>query len=153
MQKLLLVFLFSFVLSNSNLLRETKYCEVSNQEIQAKAKSLKQSSVLETAKSIYHFVQFDITYELYANTKKGAVKTLRARKGNCADQAHLLVALFRAAGIPARYVHGIGHYWTQCYVNNKYYDCDPTHKTKHVFGKRAKDGKDAKVQYLEELKY
>ena len=52
-----------------------------------------------------HFVQFDIAYELYANTKKGAVKTLRARKGNCADQAHLLVALFRAAGIPARYVH------------------------------------------------
>ena len=70
MQKLLLVFLFSYVLSNSNLLRETKYCEVSNQEIQAKAKSLKQSSDLETAKSIYNFVQFDIAYELYSDTKK-----------------------------------------------------------------------------------
>ena len=154
MQKLLLLFfLFSLVLSNSNLLKETKYCEVNNQKIQDKAKSLKKSSTLETAKNIYHFVQFEIAYEAYANTKKGALKTLNARKGNCADQAHLLVALFRAAGIPARYVHGIGHYWTQCYVNNRYYDCDPTHKTKHIFGKRANDGKNARIQYLYELKY
>jgi len=48
---------------------------------------------------------------------------------------HLLVALSRAAGIPARYMHGncvfrsgntYGHVWGQLYINGKWYDADAT---------------------------
>lgn len=44
---------------------------------------------------------------IYGNvTKYGAVGTLSAKKGNDSDQAHLLIALLRTAGIPARYAYG-----------------------------------------------
>ena len=148
----LLLFLLVIVSSKKSkeyALKATKYCEVNNPAIQSKAESLKKSNVLDTAKKIFSFVQLKIKYEKYANTKKGAVKTLKEKKGNCADQAHLLVALFRAAGIPARYVHGTDHYWTQCYVNGKIYDCDPTNYL-HSFGRRFNDGKKAE-EYLYEL--
>ena len=155
MRKLfLLFFLFTLVSLKTGdefSLKQTKHCEVNNQIIQDKAKVLKRSSDLETAKNIFHFVQYNINYERYSNTKKGALKTFTAKKGNCADQAHLLVALFRAAGIPARYAHGINHYWTQCYVNDRVYDCDPTSR-KHSFGKRDNDGKKVLSHFIE-LKY
>ena len=155
MSKSILFFLlFSFVslkYTKEDFLKPTKHCQVNDPEIQAKAASLKKKSELETAKKIFSFVQVSIKYEKYSDTKKGAVKTLREKRGNCADQAHLLVALFRAAGIPARYVHGTGHYWTQCRVGDTIYDCDPTH-SHHRFGKRYNDGKVAD-RYMIELKY
>ena len=152
MTKYYLILLLSITyLAYGQILGETKYCQVNNAEIQHKAKALKKSTVLDTAKHIFSFVQVSIKYERYANTKKGALKTLHDGRGNCADQAHLLVALFRAAGIPARYVHGTNHYWTQCQVNGKLYDCDPTH-SHHSFGKRYPDGKKV-LAYMNELSY
>ena len=152
MTKYFLIILLSLTyLAYGQILGATKYCEVNNAEIKHKANSLRKSTLLDTAKRIFSFVQVNIKYERYANTRKGAVKTLHDKMGNCADQAHLLVALFRAAGIPARYVHGTDHYWTQCQVNGKLYDCDPTH-SHHSFGKRYPDGKKVK-EYMNELSY
>lgn len=69
--------------------------------------------VLATAKSldydyirIYEFVRDEFRTEWYAGGAKGAVGTLRQKSGNDVDQASLLIALFRASGLPARYVHG-----------------------------------------------
>ncbi|MGZ7108545.1 MAG: transglutaminase-like domain-containing protein, partial [Methanobacterium sp.] len=45
-------------------------------------------------------------YSFYYDTRYGALGTLNNRAGNCCDQTHLVVALSRAAGLPARYVHG-----------------------------------------------
>ncbi|MDD3455098.1 MAG: transglutaminase family protein, partial [Methanobacteriales archaeon] len=64
----------------------------------------------------------------------GAVGTLKYRTANCCDHAHLVVALARAAGLPARYVHGIctfssgtyGHVWAELYVDGKWYSADAT---------------------------
>lgn len=61
---------------------------------------------IDKAKVIFEYVQLNIVYDYYYDTEKGAVKTLEDKKGNGADQAHLLVALYRAAGLKARYVHG-----------------------------------------------
>ena len=58
------------------------------------------------AKKIYYYVRNNIAYEDYSNTKRGAYKTMKDGRGNCCDQAHLLVALLRTAGIPTYYVHG-----------------------------------------------
>ena len=150
---ILLLLLFSFVTlkeTKEDHLKATKHCQVNDPYIQAAATKLKKTTEIETAKNIFRAVQKYIDYEQYSDTKRGAVKTLKDKRGNCADQAHLLVALFRAAGIPARYVHAPGHYWTQCRVGDKIYDCDPTN-SKHKFGKRADDGKKPD-RYMIELK-
>jgi hypothetical protein len=55
---------------------------------------------------IYNFVHDTIVTEIYAGSKKGAVGTLREAAGNDYDQASLLIALLRAAGVDARYQIG-----------------------------------------------
>jgi hypothetical protein len=61
---------------------------------------------LGSANEIYKFVRNSIRYESYAGSKKGAMVTLEQLGGNDIDQACLLIAMFRAQGIPARYVSG-----------------------------------------------
>jgi transglutaminase-like putative cysteine protease len=56
---------------------------------------------------IYEFVRNQHRTEWYPGSVRGAVGTLRGGVGNDVDQASLLVALLRAAGVPARYVHGV----------------------------------------------
>jgi transglutaminase-like putative cysteine protease len=64
------------------------------------------------------------------------VGTLTSGSANCCDHSHLVVALSRAAGLPARYVHGYcyftssgnwyGHVFAQIYVNGQWYNADAT---------------------------
>ena len=88
------------------------------------------------ALSIYNYVRDEISYSYYADSKYGAAGTLSAGQGNCVDQASLVVALCRAANIPARYSHAqgctfssglvTGHVWAQVYVNGVWYSADAT---------------------------
>ena len=99
---------------------------------------------MDKAKALFSYVQFNIEYEYYFDTHKGAVETLNSKKGNGADQAHLLIAMFRAAGLKARYVHGqcsfyldgktYGHIWTQVLVDNTWI-CADTTDLANKFGK------------------
>jgi transglutaminase-like putative cysteine protease len=57
--------------------------------------------------TMYEWVKNNIKTEWYWGAMKGAEETLRQQSGNDADQAALLVALFRSAGFPARYVRGV----------------------------------------------
>ena len=119
-------------------LTSTKNCQVKNKDIQNLAKSLtsKLKSDYEKGKKLFNWVRDNIHYKKYRNTLRGAVNTLKAKKGNCVDQSHLLVALSRASGIPARYVKGgnckftsgyvSGHIWTQLYINKKWVVADTT---------------------------
>ena len=119
-------------------LASTKNCQVKNKEIQDLAKTLtsKLKSDYEKGKKLFNWVRDNIQYKKYRNTRRGAVKTLQTKKGNCVDQSHLLIALSRASGIPARYVKGgnckftsgfvSGHIWTQMYLNNKWVVADTT---------------------------
>lgn len=84
------------------------------------------------AQAIFNWVRNHISYSFYYNTKKGALGALKSRTANCVDNSHLMVALARAAKIPARYQHGTckfssgtyGHVWAQLYVNGKWYYAD-----------------------------
>ena len=84
--------------------------------------------------NLFNWVRDNIGYSFYYNTKYGAAGTLTHMTGNCCDTANLLVALARADGITARYVHGYcdfssgwyGHVWAQLYVNGKWYTADAT---------------------------
>jgi len=57
----------------------------------------------------------------------------QARAGSCADFAHVLIALGRAAGLAARYVAGFGpapgalHAWVEFAFEGAWHGFDPTH--------------------------
>ena len=124
--------------------QSTKNCQVTNSQIKSLAASITngKNSTYDKAVAIFNWVRDNLGYSFYYNTRYGATGTLAKMTGNCCDTAHLLVALERAAGIPARYVHGYckfssgkwyGHVWAQVYVNGKWYNADAT-SYKNTFG-------------------
>ncbi|HSN77821.1 MAG TPA: transglutaminase domain-containing protein, partial [Anaerolineae bacterium] len=54
----------------------------------------------------FEFVRDDVGFEAYAGSLRGARGALWSEAGNAVDQASLLIALLRASGVPARYLHG-----------------------------------------------
>ncbi|WP_295115804.1 transglutaminase family protein [uncultured Methanobrevibacter sp.] len=111
-------------------------CQVNNAKIKNLATKLTKSLTSDKAKAraIFNYVRDTISYSFYYDTRYGAVGTLNAGTGNCVDHAHLVVALSRAAGLPARYVHGTctfssatyGHVWAQVLIGNTWTVCDAT---------------------------
>jgi hypothetical protein len=57
-------------------------------------------------REIYEFVRNNVQFTPTYGSIQGAEFTLDALRGNAFDQASLLIALLRAANIPARYVYG-----------------------------------------------
>ena len=126
-------------------LKASKNCQVNNSAIKKVVDSL--TSGLKTdsakAKAIFEYVKDTVSYSFYYNTRYGAVKTLSAKTGNCVDHSHLLVAMFRTAGLASRYVHGTctfssgstyGHVWSQVLIDGKWYVADAT-SSKNSIGK------------------
>jgi transglutaminase-like putative cysteine protease len=116
-------------------LNPTKNCQSDDPKIKALAYSLTNgvSSTYDKGVKIFNWVRDNLAYSFYYNTKYGAVNTYLNKQGNCVDHSHLLIALARAAEIPARYMHGTctftsgnvyGHVWAQLYINGKWYDAD-----------------------------
>lgn len=76
------------------------------------------------AKKIWDWMRKNIAYSYYACTKKGAQGTLKARKGNCADQTHLYMSLGGSVGLTVRCKHIEGHFYPQTKINGKWFDTD-----------------------------
>ncbi len=74
---------------------------VNHPEISALAEKLEYSPI-----KIYSYIKNNIEFEPYYGSLKGAVGTLKSGAGGATDQASLLIALFRASNIPARFVKG-----------------------------------------------
>lgn len=61
-----------------------------------------------------------------------AEEALKQGKGVCQDYAHIMLALLRYLGIPARYVNGLmigegfTHAWVEVYTGEGWYGLDPT---------------------------
>jgi len=116
----------------------TKNCQVNNSIIQSLAANITKGLTTdrEKATAIFNWVQKNIDYQFYYNTRKGAVNTISAKGGNCVDMSHLSVALYRAAGLAARYVHGectftssgstYGHVWVQVLIGDTWTVSDTT---------------------------
>jgi len=115
-------------------LQPTANCQSTSSSITSLAASITSglTSTYAKAAAIFNWVRDNVTYSFYYNSKKGALGALSSRTANCCDTSHLVVALARAAGIPARYQHGsctfsdgvFGHVWAQLYVNGKWYYAD-----------------------------
>ncbi len=125
-------------------LKSTSNCQVGNSKLKSKVNSLISglTSNLAKAKAIYNYVRDSISYSFYYDTNYGAVGTYNHGSGNCVDQAHLLIAMYRTAGLPARYVHGTctfssgstyGHVWAQVLVDGSWHVVDPT-SSRNSFG-------------------
>ncbi len=120
----------------SDFLRSANNCPVDDSEVIAAMKEAVGSATTQRGKAeaIFAYARDKWEWENYNNTRKGAVGTIRAKGGNCCDMAHAVIAMCRAAGIPARYIHGqcyfstsvIGHVIPQIYVDGQWYICDPT---------------------------
>lgn len=116
-------------------LQATANCQVDDPTIVALAQKLTAglSTPTQKASAILDYVIDNIAYAGYYDTTRGAKKTLTDKRGNCCDQAHLVIALFRAADLPARYVHGtctfssgpIGHVWAQVLIDGTWVVADP----------------------------
>lgn len=95
----------------------------------------------EKAEAIFRHTVEDWEWQDYYNTSKGAVKTIQEKGGNCCDLTHATLAVCRAAGIPARYMHGqcrfksgvIGHVIPYIYADGQWWICDPSNDSS-VFG-------------------
>ncbi len=129
-------------------LKPSKNCEVNDYRIQQLSKKFTSnySSDYEKAVSIFNYLNKITSYKYYSNTRYGAVGTLERGYGNCVDMSHLLIAVMRASGLPARYVHStsctfnsgltVGHVWAEVHVNGKWYTCDLT-SSRNKFGSIA----------------
>jgi hypothetical protein len=124
-------------LSDSSLqkyLVATTNCQSTSSTIKNLAASITagKTTTYAKAQAIFNWVRDHLSYSYYYDSKKGALGALSARSANCCDTSHLVVALSRAAGMPARYQHGnckfsdgwYGHVWAQIYVNGKWYYAD-----------------------------
>lgn len=118
----------------------TNNCQVNDPTIQSVA------GKLSNAQAIFNYI-LGLTYDYYYNTKRGAVKTIRDGIGNCTDLSHALIALARAKGIPARYVHNssvvfpsitTGHVWVELYINGAWIKADASNNS-NTFGVNPKD--------------
>jgi transglutaminase-like putative cysteine protease len=91
-----------------------------------------------TAKRLSSLVH-DRLEKVYGQSRDRASEVLRSGKGDCTEHALLFVALARAAGIPARGVHGLvyanygdggpglyWHAWAEVRVGDEWIAVDPT---------------------------
>lgn len=79
-----------------------------------------------------------------------AAEAFARREGVCQDYAHILIALCRAQGIPARYVNGflqgIGatHAWVEVFDKGAWWGIDPTNNRRIEYGYiKLSHGRDA----------
>ena len=111
-------------------------CQVNNSKIKTLVTKLTKglTSEKDKATAIFNYVRDTISYSFYYDTRYGAVGTLNAKTGNCVDHSHLLVAMYRTAGLAARYAHGTctfssgtyGHVWTQVLIGDTWTVSDAT---------------------------
>jgi hypothetical protein len=107
-------------------LREDEWWEVEHTLIRQKASELKKvedPNAYGLAENILEFVGREIEYKVFQE-RRGALRTLTTKKGDCDGFSDLTIALSRAAGLPARMCMGwaydeaelAGHAWVEFYL-------------------------------------
>lgn len=126
------------------LLEPEPMVESGSEEIRSAAEGFEGSDAFLVAARIFEFVQRGIRYVPHSPKGwlarepmgQGALMTLRTKFGICTDKADLLVALYRARGLPARRSVGAvvggfppsqGHAWVEVWIPGcGFVPCDPT---------------------------
>ncbi|MDR1721787.1 MAG: transglutaminase-like domain-containing protein, partial [Methanobrevibacter sp.] len=121
----------------SKYLKSTKWAPSKNAFIKALAKKITKGKKTdyEKAEAIFNWLNKQTNYSFYYNSKYGAIKTIKLKKGNCVDISHAYTAIARSIGLPTRYIHGkctfksgkpkrTGHVWVQVLVNKVWIPVD-----------------------------
>ena len=127
-------------------LAETNNCNPYSARMQGLVKGVIKGKKTDAQKAnaiwnwIIRNVKYD--YDIYGGTRLGSEGMITAKKGNCLDHAHLTVAMFRAAGLPAVYEYkarsdGNAHAWTKVYVNKRWQHADTVLKSGGIKGQSA----------------
>lgn len=104
---------------------------------------LAEMSLMEKAESIMHNVNSYLSYVPFStDVETTAQEVVESRQGVCQDFSHLMIAICRIQGIPARYacgfVEGTGetHAWVEVYDahQNCWVGFDPTHDIRIEYG-------------------
>lgn len=84
-----------------------------------------------------------------------AAEAFAQKSGVCQDYAHILIAMCREIGVPARYVAGMiagegaTHAWVEIYENGMWMGLDPTHNCEltdsYLKLAHGRDGRDCRV--------
>src|SRR5574344_334506 len=127
----------------SDFLHKESNCEIDSPVVLAAMKEAigTATSTRAKAEALFNYTRDKWEWVDYTNTVKGSVKVIQDKAGNCCDLSHGLIAMTRAAGIPARYMHGqcqfsksvIGHVFVEIFVDGKWYICDPSNNS-NTFG-------------------
>jgi transglutaminase-like putative cysteine protease len=126
----------------SSFLEPETHVESDAEEIKTLARQLSAGSTspCQTLRVLYDYVGDNISYSSYESGDRGAVWALEQGNGDCTEFADALLALSRAAGIPARFLEGvtyragetpdpsqIKHDWLEAYLpGNGWVPLDPT---------------------------
>lgn len=76
------------------------------------------------ARAIFNWMRSNVRYNYYSCTKKGALGTLNARTGNCADQTHLYMSLAGSVGLTVRCNHINGHFFPETKIRGNWFITD-----------------------------
>lgn len=119
-------------------LQATEEFDCTDEEIRkASADAVKNADTpIARGRAIRDWVDAHLVFKTLAVSDGTASEVLRARKGDCTEHTALLVAMARAAGIPARPVSGLVgadlgnghilgfHEWAQLYLHGRWVDFD-----------------------------
>jgi transglutaminase-like putative cysteine protease len=85
-------------------LQAGKFFESDHPELVATTSKVtaEKTTELEKAQAIFDFVRTHVKYQRFGADTKGALYALQNKKGDCTEYSALIVAMSRAAGIPAR---------------------------------------------------
>ena len=92
-----------------DFLESESHVEVDDPSIQTLADHLsaRRKNQCQTLRALYDYVGDNITYSSYEAGDRGAVWALEQGAGDCTEFSDALLALSRAAGIPARFLEGV----------------------------------------------
>ena len=123
----------------TRFLEPEKWVESDAEEIVALANQLTKDKLdaCQKAIAIYNWIGDNIDYTGYCSEARGALFALHNRGGDCTEFTDLLIALCRAAGIPARFLVGVTpvnpsaaaekHNWAEVYLaGTGWIPVDPT---------------------------
>lgn len=143
-------------------LSSTKTIQASDSKIKELAatitKAKKNPTVLQKADMLQRWV-FDNLKKQQAVDLPTSLEVLEKKRGDCTEHALLLVALLRAAGIPAREVHGLvysdrknvpgfsGHRWVEFHDGHQWVSADPTVGKLYVLATYISFGSENPVVY------
>ena len=118
--------LLSDTLDMKRYLQAETFIDSDHPEILTIAGKLIGKDRAKSVRKIYDYVVNTISYSHYIPFPQGSLITLHSKGGDCSDFSHLMVAICRAASIPARSVYGLvypysntsKHDWVEVYFDD-----------------------------------